>query len=131
MVNYTRIEGGSRTITVGASAVDAYLRVKLGTDGKHVVCGLTEFGDAVTDQPIAANDAGAARFTNAPGHQQGIASGAIASPGLNLYAAAGGKVSTTQGANAPLVGISEHATLDGDVVTYIGTALTAVTVSGG
>ncbi|HWL53861.1 MAG TPA: hypothetical protein VNQ90_15585 [Chthoniobacteraceae bacterium] len=127
----TRIEGGFRTITVGSSAVDAYLRVKLGTDGKHTVCSATDFGDAITDEPIVANGTGTARFVNAPGQQFGIASGAVATAGLKLYAAADGKVSTTQSTTEPLVGISEEAAANGEVVTYTSAANTAVTIDNG
>jgi hypothetical protein len=116
-----RIEGSFITVAVGASPISAYKRIKLGTDGKYVVAGLTDYGDAVIERDAKADEVGVpARLVNAEGTQFGIAAGAIASAGLTLYSAASGEVSTTQGTNAVIVGKSSAAASNGDITTYIG-----------
>jgi len=120
MSYYNRTEGGFFTVAIGATAIPQYARIKIGTDGLAVAAGLTDSGDGILDQAGAANTTGIrARVATAQGTEYGIASGAIASPGLVLYSAAAGAVSTTQGAGAVVVGKSLNAAADTGIVTYL------------
>jgi hypothetical protein len=124
MPSYTFIEG----FFLGGQALNQnttqFLRVKLNTTSGWDIAGLTDFGSASLME-----DGSAWSTTPDPdgyllrlfgyGTYPGVASGAIAGPGLALYSAAGGKISTTQGTGAVLVGESLESAADGGVTPYI------------
>lgn len=123
------VEGGKGSFQASTdAAITLYQRVKFTTtaDGAGakptiVACAATERAIGVAMQPIAVGAFGTVRLINAPGEQYGIALGSIGL-GVALYAAAGGKVSTSSGGGALRVGISTVAASDGGPVTYMADA---------
>lgn len=114
--NKTTNEGPNSSFMAdpGEAAIGAFLRCKFvetaageTPDNKPMiqVCSATERADVVTLQPIAAGAYGACKYANAAGEFWGIILNTCAS-GVNLYGAAAGKVTSTSGGGAVLVGKS-------------------------
>lgn len=109
----------------GGSALAAYRRCKFADpagatlDGKPILsyCSATERAQVVTMAPIAVGLNGQCRFASAA-EQFGICAGNVASAGVALYGASNGRVSTTSGGGAVLVGYSTSPGADGGVITY-------------
>lgn len=107
-----------------AEAIALYARVKFNTSAdsagkpKLVYADAADVAIGVAMEPIADGAFGLIRFLNAPGEQIGLASGTIGL-GVTIYGAADGKLSTSSGGGAKLVGISTTAGANGGTLTYM------------
>lgn len=87
-------ENGFKTFAAG-EAIPYGRRVKLHTDGTVVFADADHSGDGVSvTEAKAAGDDVTVKLWGAPGTFEIEAAGAVATPGLLLYAAADGKVQT-------------------------------------
>jgi len=107
---------GYRTFIADA-AIAQHLRVKLDSDGRVTVAGLTDKGIGTATRPtFAAGEELTVALNTKPGTQKMVAIEAVAA-GATLYSEAGGKVQDTAAATAFPVGIAmESADADGDVI---------------
>lgn len=98
-------------------ALTQFSRVKLDSDGKITVCGLTDKGiGVVTRATSAAGEFVDVSLNTKPGTMKMIASEAL-SAGAIVYSEASGKVQDTAQATAYQVGVAmEAATADGDII---------------
>jgi hypothetical protein len=105
---------------VADEAIAAHLRVKLDSDGRVTIAGLTdkELGTAVT-AAFAAGDSIAVKLRTGAGTHKMIAVEALA-VGATVYTEADGKVQDTAQATAFQIGTAlEAATADGDVIEVL------------
>lgn len=101
-------------------AIPQYSRVKLDSDGKVTIAGLTdkEIGTA-TRPAFQAGDVIDVRLRTAPGTTKMLVSEALAA-GATVYSEADGKVQDTAQATSFQVGTAlEAATADGDVIEVL------------
>lgn len=98
-------------------AIAQWLRVKLDSDGKVTIAGLTDKGIGVaTRQTFAAGEFIDVRLDTAPGTTKMVAIEALAA-GATVYSEANGKVQDTAQATSFQVGVAmEAATDDGDII---------------
>ena len=98
-------------------AIAQHLRVKLDSDGKVTVAGLTDKGIGVaTRAAFAAGDIIDVALNSKPGTVKMVAIEAL-DAGATVYSEANGKVQDTAQATAFQVGVAlEAATADGDVI---------------
>lgn len=98
-------------------AIAQWARVKLDSDGKVTVAGLTDKGIGVaTREAFAAGDIIDVALNTKPGTVKMIAVEALAA-GATVYSEAAGKVQDTAQATAFQVGVAmEAATADGDII---------------
>lgn len=109
-----------RTFTTGATALAAYVRVKL-TAGLLVVAGAGESAIGVTIAPSAISAPASVRLLNGYGTALMLAGAAITS-GNPVYGLASGKIDDAVAATAAgaSIGIAlEAATADGDVIEVL------------
>lgn len=109
-----------RTFTTGATALAAYVRVKL-SSGLLVVAGAGESGIGVTVAPSAVGTAAAVRLFNGHGTAFMLAGAAIAADAA-VRGIADGKIDDAipaTNAGAPLGIALEDATADGDVIEVL------------
>jgi hypothetical protein len=112
------IDGNTRTFTNGASAIARCIRVKL-SSGVLAVAGIGDREIGTTVTRIEASVDGAVRLRSADGTAKFTASGAITS-GASVYGAASGKISSTQGVGAFLIGTAlEAASDDGSIIEVL------------
>lgn len=104
---------GFRSFTTGATALAAYVRVKV-SSGLLVVAGATDAAIGVTIHAAAIGAPCTVKLFNAPGTFACIAAAAITA-GNAVYPAASGKVTAT-GTTALNYIALEAATADGDVI---------------
>lgn len=99
------------------AAISQWARVKLDSDGKITVAGLTDKGIGVaTRATFAAGEWVDVALNTKPGTTKMIASEALAA-GATVYSEADGKVQDTAQATAFQVGVAmEAATADGDII---------------
>lgn len=124
---------GSFMADPNGSTLGIYTRCKFADpttvtpDGKPILqlASGTEQAVCVLMQPIAAGAYGTVKFLNAAGEQFGIMAGNSAS-GVQLYAAASGKVTASSAASAIKIGITTSSGADGGPVTYLPQALQTV-----
>ena len=105
---------------IADEAIAVHLRVKLDTDGRVTVAGLTdkELGTAVTPA-FAAGDPVSVRLRTASGTHKMVAIEPLA-VGAVLYTETGGKVQDTAQATSFQVGVAlEAATADNDVIEVL------------
>jgi hypothetical protein len=120
--NKTIVMGSEGTFQA-AEIIGLYARVKFNTTAdsagkpKIALAGVTDIAIGVAMEPIASGSFGLIRFLNAGGEQFGLVSGTI-TLGATIYAAASGKVSTSSGGSAKLVGIATTTGADGGTCTY-------------
>jgi hypothetical protein len=113
------VDGQTKTFEAD-EAIAINLRVKLDSDGKVTVAGLTdkEIGTAVTPA-FAAGEPVTVRLRTAAGTHKMVAIEAL-TVGSVLYTETGGKVQDTAQATAFQVGIAlEAAAADGDVIEVL------------
>lgn len=104
------------TLTVGASALSKWTRVKLAA-GLLVVAGAGEQGIGVVQDNYAVGDLAAVRLNGSDGTFKVVASAAITANAL-VYGAASGKVSST--AVGPVIGVAlEAASADGNEIEVL------------
>jgi hypothetical protein len=112
-------DGNTKTFTAD-EAIAVHLRVKLDSDGKVTVAGLTDkdIGTAVTPA-FAAGDLVSVRLRTAAGTHKMVAIEACAIGAL-LYTEANGKVQDTAASTSFQIGTAlEAAAADGDVIEVI------------
>ncbi len=105
---------GYKTFQATGSAIAAYLRVKVDSNGLISVAGATENAVGVTTEAVAASGYGNVKLFNAPGTYL-VTAGAAIARGARLFPLAGGKVDDTGTTAIPLLAL-EAATADGDVI---------------
>lgn len=113
------VETNTKTFTAD-EAIAVNLRVKLDSDGRVTVAGLTDkdIGTAVT-AAFAAGDSVTVKLRSGAGTHKMVASEALAIGAL-LYTEASGKVQDTAQATAFQIGHAlEAATADGDVIEVL------------
>jgi hypothetical protein len=110
----TENNSGYQTFQATAVALEAYVRVKVDSNGLISVAAESDLGVGVTTQAIAASGYGTVKLWSAPGTFMVQAAAAI-TKGNQLYAAAAGEVDDTGTYKQRLVSLST-ATAQGDVV---------------
>jgi hypothetical protein len=113
------VDGNTKTF-IADEAIAVHLRVKLDTDGRVTIAGLTdkEIGTVVTPA-FAAGDAVTVRLRTASGTHKMVAIEGCAIGGV-LYTETGGKVQDTAQATSFQIGIAlEAANADGDVIEVL------------
>lgn len=113
------VDGNEKSF-IADEAIAVNLRVKLDSDGRVTVAGLTdkEIGTAVTPA-FAAGDSVTVRLRSGAGTHKMVAVEALAI-GATLYTEAAGKVQDTAQATAFQIGTAlEAATADGDVIEVL------------
>lgn len=113
------VDGNHKTF-VADEAIAVHLRVKLDSDGRVTVAGLTdkEIGTAVTPA-FAAGDVITVRLRTASGTHKMVAIEACAI-GARLYTEANGKVQDTAATTAFQLGTAlEAAAADGDIIEVL------------
>lgn len=113
------VDGNEKTF-VADEAIAVHLRVKLDSDGRVTVAGLTdkELGTAVTPA-FAAGDPVTVRLRTASGTHKMVAIEALV-VGAELFTEAAGKVQDTAASTSFRVGIAlEAAGADGDVIEVL------------
>ena len=113
-----------------AAAIALYQRCHFSTTADNngakptlLVSGIADRATVIAMEPIAISTAtvfnfGTCRFLNAQGEQYGLASGTIG-VGAAVYSAASGKLSTSSGGGAILLGIATSAGYDGGPFTWL------------
>src|SRR5574343_746596 len=112
------VDGNCKTLVAG-EAINAFLRVKLHTDGTAMIAGLAEKDIGTAEHYAASGDRLMVRLRTASGTAKMVAKEAIsvASP---VYTEAGGKVQDTNESTSFLVGIAmEAASADNDVIEVL------------
>lgn len=113
------VDGNEKSF-IADEAIAVHLRVKLDSDGRVTLAGLTdkEIGTAVTPA-FAAGDPVTVRLRSGAGTHKMVAVEALAI-GATLYTEAAGKVQDTAQATAFQIGTAlEAATADGDVIEVL------------
>jgi len=113
------VDGNYKTF-VADEAIDVHLRVKLDSDGRVTVAGLTDkdIGTAVTPA-FAAGDNVTVKLRTGSGTHKMVAIEALA-VGARLYTETGGKVQDTAQATSFQLGTAlEAATADGDIIEVL------------
>lgn len=113
------VDGNYKTFTAD-EAIAIHLRVKLDSDGKVTIAGLTDkdIGTAITPA-FAAGDQITVKLRTGAGTHKMVAIEAIAI-GARLYTEANGKVQDTAASTSFQIGTAlEAATADGDVIEVL------------
>lgn len=117
---------------VADAAIPMYRRVKLDSDGRVTIAGLTDkdIGTAVT-AALAAGDRVTVRLRTAAGTHKMVASEAL-DAGAAVYSESDGEVQDTAQATSFVVGTAlESATADGDIIEVLYNAHGDTALSGG
>lgn len=114
LANTTANSSGYRAFQATATAIAAYKRVKVDSDGLISVAAAAEGAIGVTVEAIAASGYGTVKLFNAPGTFMVTANAAI-TRGAQLYPTASGNVDDAGTTALPLVAL-EAATASGDVI---------------
>lgn len=113
------VDGNYKTF-VSDEAIDAHLRVKLDSDGRVTIAGLTDkdIGTAVTPA-FAAGETITVKLRTGSGTHKMVAIEAVAI-GARLYTEANGKVQDTAASTSFQIGTAlEAATADGDIIEVL------------
>lgn len=105
---------GFKTFQATAVAIEAHVRVVLGSAGTISVAGETDLDIGVTEEAIAASGYGTVKLWSAPGTFLVQAAAAVTA-GAQLYACAAGEVDDTGTYKARLIAMGA-ATAQGDVI---------------
>lgn len=116
MPTQTQNSSGYKTFTATGTAIEAYVRVAVDSNGEISAAGASDRGIGVTQEAIAADGNGTVKLWSAPGTFLMQAAAAI-TRGASIYAAASGEVDDTGTYDLGLVAL-EAATAQGDIIEF-------------
>ena len=104
----------TQATVLAAAAISEGQTLVRNTSGAYAVAGLTDQPEVVALEDIASGEEGAVKYLSSADTFLGLASGAI-TEGAEVYQAASGALSTTQGTGAFRVGVAHEAKTDTDL----------------